>query len=98
MKEEILTTRTRKTPPATNILNKSNYPKYSIWCSLVLTVLRVRYSKCKEGIPFDYKIFWVALLLIEGFGANDNITKKVIKIKAKETRNLKNISQGQNNI
>ena len=36
--------------------------------------------KIKDGIPSDHRVLWVELSLIDVFGANDIITKKVTKL------------------
>ena len=84
-----MTTYTGKTSLITNILNESNYPIDSIWCSLGLIELRAGYSKFKDGILSDLRVLWAKFPFIEGFGANDNITKKVTKLKESDPKCVK---------
>ena len=83
------TTRAWAPPPTTNILNESNYPIDGICYSLGLISLRPEYSKLKEGIPSDHRMSWVEFPLIVLFEANDNITKKVTKLKVSDQRDVK---------
>ena len=42
--------------------------------------ITIRIIKIKDGIPSDHRVLWVELSLIDVFGANDIITKKVTKL------------------
>ena len=89
MKEVIQSIYRGQRPPATNILNESQYSIDGIWYSIGLTTRRRSYSKFGEGIPSDHRVLWVDFFLNDVFGSSDKIVKVVKLLKASDPRDVK---------